>query len=125
MENLQMKNFTITCNNEIINCHAEIPSDECVFLWLGEDSTATMAYGLLKHKSVIYGNPTPLCAIQINEFAARIAKLFDQRQVFVSTDLDQDKDKEFWTNLYTVMKEYILINKDFFRLHDEQDKIVN
>lgn len=77
----KMKNFTINCDNEIINCHAEIPSDYCIFLWIGQDSTATMAYGLLKHKSVIYGSPTPICAMQINEFASRIAKLFNERQV--------------------------------------------
>uniref|UniRef100_A0AC34RCX6 Gelsolin n=1 Tax=Panagrolaimus sp. JU765 TaxID=591449 RepID=A0AC34RCX6_9BILA len=119
-ENQQkMKNFTITCNNEVINCHAEIPSEFCVFLWIGQDSTATMAFGLLKHKSVIYGSPTPICAMQINEFASRVAKLFDGRQVFVSTDLDQERDKNFWTDLYTVMKEYILANAEFFQLDKE------
>lgn len=80
-DNEMMRNFTLTVNNEVINCHAEIPSKECVFIWLGQDSTASMAYSRLKHKSLIYGNPNPLCAIQINEFASRMAKIFNERQV--------------------------------------------
>ena len=76
-----MLNFTLTCDNEQVNFHAEIPSNECIFLWIGQDSTATMAYGLLKHRSVIYGNPTPHSAFQINEFANRLAKIFGHRQV--------------------------------------------
>uniref|UniRef100_A0AC34F3S3 Gelsolin n=1 Tax=Panagrolaimus sp. ES5 TaxID=591445 RepID=A0AC34F3S3_9BILA len=111
-----MMNFTLSCNNEEINFHAEIPSDQCVFLWIGQDSTAAMAYGLLKHRSVIYGNPQPHSAFQINEFANRLAKIFGQRQVFVSTDLDQDVDPKFWANIFMALKEYIMLHPEFFRL---------
>uniref|UniRef100_A0AC35GP27 Gelsolin n=1 Tax=Panagrolaimus sp. PS1159 TaxID=55785 RepID=A0AC35GP27_9BILA len=115
LENYMM-NFTLTCNNEEINFHAEIPSDQCIFLWIGQDSTAAMSYGLLKHRSVIYGNPAPHSAFQINEFANRLAKIFTERQVFVSTDLDQDMDPKFWANVFMVLKEYIFAHREFFRL---------
>uniref|UniRef100_A0A7E4V6C4 WH1 domain-containing protein n=1 Tax=Panagrellus redivivus TaxID=6233 RepID=A0A7E4V6C4_PANRE len=113
----RMMNFTIVCDNETVNCHAEIPSNESFFLWLGQDSTSSMAYGLLKHRSVIYGQPSPHTAIQITEFADRLNRMFNhQRQVFVSTDIDKDTHSRFWGNLFTAMRRFIENNADFFKL---------
>uniref|UniRef100_A0A1I7S815 Flavodoxin n=1 Tax=Bursaphelenchus xylophilus TaxID=6326 RepID=A0A1I7S815_BURXY len=95
---------------------------ECVVLWAGRRRISEILFFALGELSLhISGDPTPNHLIFLQQLTVKLAKLFNGKQVYFSTDLGTDNfDKAeplYWKKFFDSLKTQIDLHKEFFRIN--------
>ncbi|KHJ91875.1 hypothetical protein OESDEN_08251 [Oesophagostomum dentatum] len=76
--------------------------DGCVWFWVGEKNVTSLGLALFPMSSMLIDTPNTQ-NVCVKAITMRIAKIFQGRQVFFSSDIDEE-DPLFWQHLFVAMQ---------------------
>lgn len=76
--------------------------EECLWMWIGEKNVTSLGLALFPMSSMLIDTPNTQ-NVCVKAVTSRIAKLFQGKQVFFSSDIDEE-DPTFWQHLFVAMQ---------------------
>ncbi|RCN31954.1 hypothetical protein ANCCAN_22257 [Ancylostoma caninum] len=76
--------------------------DACIWFWVGLKDVTSLGLALFPMSSMLIDTPNTQ-NVCVKAISMRIAKIFQGRQVFFSSDIDEE-DPIFWQHLFEAMQ---------------------
>ncbi|KJH40637.1 hypothetical protein DICVIV_13408 [Dictyocaulus viviparus] len=95
------KEFDLKFDGNQYRGYALVLSD-CVWFWVGLKNLTSLGLALFPMSSMLIDTPNTQ-NVCVKAITTRIAKLFQGKQVFFSSDIDEE-DPLFWQHMFTALQ---------------------